>query len=130
MTTIHFYLGSGQNTTLQAMAMSRGDNLIGGITWHKPGMDDPRRIDAIWVHPNYRRQGLASRMKAEAERQVGYRLRHSIIRSAEGDAWAKSVGGAGANDHRTLVVNNPISDQDYQHFIEHLHTLLPQQKQA
>jgi len=45
-------------------------------------------VKDVWVHPDHRRQGIASAMYRKA-RQLG--MTHSTIRTDEGEAWAKST---------------------------------------
>ena len=69
-----------------------GDQNVGSMSW------GPRMIRGISVIPEYRRQGIASRMWEEGHRVASENARipkpaHSNDRTNEGDAWARSVGG-------------------------------------
>ena len=52
----------------------------------------PNTILGMGVHPDHRRQGVATAMLAAA-RGAGATVLHSTDRSDAGDAWARSVGG-------------------------------------
>lgn len=45
-------------------------------------------VNDVWVHPDYRRKGIASAMYRKAT-QLG--MTHSTMRTDEGEAWAKST---------------------------------------
>jgi GNAT superfamily N-acetyltransferase len=68
-------------------------NKAGSLEWNKSS----GKIEDIDVHPEARRQGIASHMWDLAH-QVSQETstpapRHSPERTPDGDAWAKSVGG-------------------------------------
>lgn len=75
------------------------DLRIGFLRWNLDIEDDNldvSRIDHIEVHPDYRRQGLATLLYREAVRE-SERLEipcpiHHEVRTADGDAWAQSLG--------------------------------------
>ena len=49
-------------------------------------------VDEIWVHPDHRRQGLATQMIQFAESKVGRKLPPGPGRSDAGEALARSLG--------------------------------------
>lgn len=50
-------------------------------------------VTGVGVHPEHRRQGLATAMFDMANKITKNNMSHSSIRTSEGDAWVKSVGG-------------------------------------
>lgn len=50
-------------------------------------------VGNIHVHPDLRRQGVATAMSREAEKAHGGPLKHSPYRTEAGEEWAKSYGG-------------------------------------
>ena len=57
--------------------------------WHSSA--GPAVIDDIFVHPQFRRQGIATGMFHHALEQ-GVDLQHSTVRTDEGEAWARHLG--------------------------------------
>jgi hypothetical protein len=53
------------------------------------------QIQNIEVHPRHQRKGVATAMWNYAQDISGNNIHHSPVRTDEGDAWAKTVGGAG-----------------------------------
>jgi len=49
------------------------------------------QINSVWVHPDHRRQGLATQMLAHAKAH-GVDPKHNEQRTESGDAWARSTG--------------------------------------
>jgi GNAT superfamily N-acetyltransferase len=72
---------------------SKGENIVGRMSWH------PRTGAVQWVGTDkeYRRLGVATTLWEKAHKlaaDTGIKApEHSAHRWAEGDAWAKSVGG-------------------------------------
>lgn len=58
------------------------------------------RVDDIWVHPEYRRAGVASALYDFAKDNEP-RVHHSSTRTEAGDAWAQSRGAAPATKRVT-----------------------------
>jgi len=76
------------------------DNIIGKLTWgmeHAYGHPDIRdtvgkhEIDEVWVHPEHRRQGIATAMHGFAK-SVATEIHHSDRRTEAGDGWAQAQG--------------------------------------
>jgi hypothetical protein len=70
-----------------------GNEYAGHMLWTS------KEIRNIEVDPEYARQGLATAMwrhgnKLAADNARIPKPQHSAVRTSEGDAWAKSVGGA------------------------------------
>ena len=77
----------------QVTARTTDGDFVGTMDWNKRS----GRVFDIQVHPDHRRQGLASHMWDLAQ-QVSKEARtpapqHSPERTPDGDAWAKAVGG-------------------------------------
>jgi hypothetical protein len=68
------------------VAAAHQGQIIGHLTWG-PGDD---RIGQLWVHPQYRRHGVADAIYQRA-RWVEPGLRHHPDRTEAGEAWAASV---------------------------------------
>ena len=68
-----------------------GNRIIGNLMWDHEGVGD------VYVNPEYRRRGIATEMWNVANREATSRgiikPKHSGLRTDEGDAWARSVGG-------------------------------------
>lgn len=65
-------------------------------------------IKMIWVHPEYRRRGIATDMYEYVQRLTSGMLIHSPRRTSQGNAWAHTVGGhLPAN-----VFDRPMSTRD------------------
>ncbi len=56
----------------------------------RPGLDG-RLISHIEVHPELRRQGIASRL-FQAAKAAGINPVHALDKTPEGESWATSVG--------------------------------------
>lgn len=82
------------------------DNVVGKLVWgmqHAYGDSEhsaPHEIDEVWVHPDYRRQGIATAMHGFAQ-SVASEVRHSDKRTEKGDAWAQAQGAAPAKKRVT-----------------------------
>lgn len=62
---------------------------VASFTWST----DDGVIQSIWVHEDYRRRGIATKLYREARKRASGSIRHSSYRTQEGDDWAKAVGG-------------------------------------
>lgn len=71
-----------------AVAAAHNGMIIGHVTWG-PGDD---RVRQLWVHPQYRRRGIADAIYARAK-WVEPGLGHHPDRTPAGDAWAHAVDG-------------------------------------
>ena len=64
---------------------------MGHLAW------DDTSVHGLGTAPAYRRQGVATKMWQHANQLAAQGIapapRHSSIRTKEGDAWARSVGG-------------------------------------
>jgi predicted GNAT family acetyltransferase len=74
------------------MVGDKNHEVIGELLWHPTG-----EIKDVKVRDEYKRTGIATKMlkmaKTEARRAKQPNIKHSPIRTDEGDAWAKKVGG-------------------------------------
>jgi len=72
----------------------QGKREVGNMSW------DSSRIAGIYTKPAFRRQGVATALYGEAQRLHGEAMapapKHSPTKTAEGHAWASSVGGESA----------------------------------
>lgn len=80
------------------------DNIVGKLVWgidtfEHSGVGD-HKIDEVWVHPDYRRAGIATAMLGVA-RDSGAPVQHSEERTEKGDAWAQKMGAAPVKRHIT-----------------------------
>lgn len=75
------------------------NNIIGKLVWGIDSFVDSgvpnHKIDSVWVHPDYRRAGIATALLGVA-RDTGARVEHSHERTEAGDAWAQKQGAAPA----------------------------------
>lgn len=62
---------------------------VGKMEWDT-GTGDIQNLE---VHPRHQRKGIATAMWEHAQEISGNTVGHSPVRSDDGDAWAKSVGG-------------------------------------
>lgn len=78
------------------------DNIVGKLSWgmeHEFGHPDIKdtvgkhEIDEVWVHPDHRRQGIATAMHGFAK-SVATQIDHSDRRTDAGEAWAQKQGAA------------------------------------
>jgi 8-oxo-dGTP diphosphatase len=70
-----------------ALVGAHDGQVVGHLSWG-PGDD---RIGSVWVHPEYRRRGVAEALLHRA-RWVTPGLSHHPDRTSAGDAWAASTG--------------------------------------
>lgn len=69
------------------------DDILGHLTWD----DKSGQVGEVWVHPDHRRQGLASRMYMMAQRltaghpQVSPITHAQDVRTPSGEAWAQTL---------------------------------------
>ena len=72
----------------------QGKREVGRMSW------DSGHISNVYTKPAFRRQGVATALYGEAQRLHGEGLasapKHSPNKTAEGAAWAESVGGEAA----------------------------------
>ena len=72
------------------MVGDKNHEVIGELLWHPTG-----EIKDVKVRDEYKRTGIATKMlkmaKTEARRAKQPNIKHSPIRTDEGDAWAKAV---------------------------------------
>lgn len=73
------------------VACNERGHIIGYLRWRKEGDGREFMIDMIKVERPYRRRGIATRLLSEAQK-IEPRVRHSSIRTEDGDLWAKSTG--------------------------------------
>lgn len=71
-----------------------GDAFVGNLSWHP----HTGEISDLYVRPDYRRQGIATKMWNHAYYSATQGLKiiapqHSASRTTLGDRWARSVGG-------------------------------------
>ena len=69
-----------------AVAAAHDGQIIGHLTWG-PGRT---KINRLWVHPQYRRHGVADALY-QRSKWVEPGLQHHTDRTEAGDAWARSV---------------------------------------
>ncbi|MFF5973672.1 GNAT family N-acetyltransferase [Streptomyces sp. NPDC012769] len=75
-------------------AHERDHQIVGHLRWYRDDYEhQPLEISQVTVDWEYRRQGIATRMLREAQK-IEPGIRHSRLRTADGDAWAKSTGDA------------------------------------
>lgn len=88
---------------------------IGAMSWRvKPSTEPPKKmgtgeIDTVDVHPDYQKNGIATRMYHMSQ-QFDPPALHSRYQTAEGKSWAKKVGGLSIRDAGR---NNPASGYGY-----------------
>jgi GNAT superfamily N-acetyltransferase len=70
---------------------TRGTQQVGRLYWRDT--EQGPEVGDVLVHPDYRRQGVASEMYRRASEHSGALLGHSTIRTGAGDAWARAIGG-------------------------------------
>ena len=79
--------------------------VVGSMKWDS---DDDGEVAMIQVHPGWRRRGVATalwRVAVEIVESQGWAApQHSPQRTAEGDAWARTMGAAPAEEITTLDV--------------------------
>lgn len=103
---IQYHHGSmGFGTSAHNFSMHEGEDFIGTM-----GLDKHGTIQHIEIHPDRRREGLATKLY-----KFGHEIhedipsipapKHSETRTAEGDAWAQSHGA----DKATI----PVDKEDY-----------------
>ncbi|WP_432112797.1 GNAT family N-acetyltransferase [Streptomyces sp. S1] len=69
-----------------------GGVIAGHLRWYCGDHDlHPYEIAQVTVYAEWRRRGIATRLLREAQK-IEPAVRHSTIRTLEGDAWAKSTG--------------------------------------
>lgn len=61
---------------------------VARIAWRA----DSGEIMHLWVRPGLRREGVATRLYQAAQAITGNAIQHSPYRTAEGEAWAQSLG--------------------------------------
>ena len=85
-----------KSTTLNGFpvlkAVGKGGKPLGEMTLDAPDAQGNRPVRMVQVDPEVRRQGIAKALWTFAQ-EKGLNPAHSTQRSAEGDAWARSVGG-------------------------------------
>lgn len=64
---------------------------VGSLRWYNEHFHRPFEIDYIRVDPRFRRRGIATGMLRKAQ-EIEPRIRHSSVRTSDGDTWAKSTG--------------------------------------
>lgn len=69
------------------LTLTSGDAMVGQLSWRN------RVLQNVFVHPTFRRQGIARALWDEANVRSGLPITHSPDRTADGDAWAHAVGG-------------------------------------
>ena len=80
----------GRNTW--RIKASIGTRQVGRLYWNDT--DSGPVVSDIHVHPDHRRQGVASELYRRASEFSGAPLGHSPERTESGDAWARGVGGS------------------------------------
>lgn len=70
-----------------------GEEVIGSLALSspRPWQENARMVIMVEVHPDYRRQGIATGMWRYAKAQ-GLNPTHELIKTEDGDAWSKAVG--------------------------------------
>lgn len=97
---IQYHHGSmGFGTSEHNYTMHEGENFVGTM-----GLDHLGRIQHIEIHPEKRRQGLATKLfnvATEVHQDIHTipAPEHSDTRTSEGEAWARSKGAAPAEFH-------------------------------
>lgn len=91
------YVDQGEKKTVLAAHPTEGT--VGLLNVEQSRRDNPGaggglRSQLAFVHPDFRRQGIATAMYNIASYQLGYKPVHDLVRTKAGDAWAKAVGGA------------------------------------
>lgn len=105
---IHYHHGSmGMGTSAHNYSMHEGDDFVGTMGLHHDGS-----IQHIEIHPEKRRQGLATKLY-----KFGHEIhedidsipapKHSVSRTSSGNAWAKAVGGGLPERHEH------VADEDF-----------------
>jgi len=79
---------SGLETHHAVIAHHSQDGEVGHLQWHPEG-----EIQDVHVDETHRRKGVATGMLRYAEGLGVAKPKHSELRSEEGDAWARAVGG-------------------------------------
>jgi uncharacterized C2H2 Zn-finger protein len=108
---IHYHHGSmGFGTSAHNYSMHEGDDFVGTM-----GLDHKGVIQHIEIHPEKRRQGLATKLY-----KFGHEInedipsipspKHSESRTASGNEWATKVGGEVPKARGGLV-----PDEDFRH---------------
>lgn len=93
--TFQFHTGyEHDGDTYAAITATDGGEQVGSLTWIVPGPGEDTEISYIWVKPTHRRQGLATRMLAEARKAVTYRIGLSDDFTDMGRAWSKTVAAS------------------------------------
>jgi ribosomal protein S18 acetylase RimI-like enzyme len=90
--------------TYAAITAYEGGTKVGSLTWIVPEAGEDTEISFIWVKPTHRRQGLATRMLAEARKAVTYRIGLSTDFTDMGRAWSKTVA---AKPRRRMRAEEP-----------------------
>lgn len=70
-----------------------GEEVIGrlALSSPRPFQQNARMVLMVEVHPDYRRQGIATAMWQYAKAQ-GLNPMHELIKTEDGNAWSKAVG--------------------------------------
>jgi len=82
---------SGQEYSVVVGYMTVEDPEIIDEDTRRPSDPIDRRIDTMWIHPNARHQGIGKTLGLVA-RQYKLFESHSLTRTADGTAWARSLG--------------------------------------
>jgi hypothetical protein len=85
-------------TIVQAVHTDTGQ-VVGHLRWGGHGV-----VENVQVNKDHQRKGVATGMWRHANELADQGLvprpKHSDVRTAEGDAWAKTVGGELPQNHR------------------------------
>lgn len=79
---------NGLETHHAVIASHPEEGQIGHLVWHPEG-----EIQDVHVNEPHRRKGVATGMFDYAKKLKVKAPEHSELRSEEGDAWARAVGG-------------------------------------
>lgn len=83
-------------------AVDKNGKVLGEMTLDTPDAQGNRVVRMVEVQPEVRRQGIAKALWNLAQ-EKGLNPAHSTQRSAAGDAWARSVGGAVPKQSKTVI---------------------------